>query len=201
MKPFQDAAKDIIEAGKVLYAMGMVPATSGNFSMRVEGGNIAVTVSGRHKGQLTADDVMLVDMQGQALDDRRPSAETGLHTQIYQHMPHINAILHPHAMNAIVLARRTGGDITLSNYELLKALKGITTHRTSVYIPVFENDQDIPRLAAKVQTFLDDHPQAYAYIIDGHGFYTWGETMADALRHVEALDYLFATELNMESTR
>ena len=80
MKPFQDAAKDIIEAGKVLYAMGMVPATSGNFSMRVEGGNIAVTVSGRHKGQLTADGVMLVDMQGQALDDRRPSAETGLRT-------------------------------------------------------------------------------------------------------------------------
>ena len=197
MSDFKQRAQEIIEAGKVLYRLGMVPATSGNFSARLDNGNIAVTVSGRHKGELTLDDIMQLDADGKPMDDKKPSAEAGLHVQLYRHFPQINAILHPHMMNAIVLARRTGGDIYLRNYELLKALDGITTHDTEVYIPVFANDQDIPRLAAKVQTFLETNSPAYAYIIDGHGIYTWGRSMADTLRHVEALDYLFATELKL----
>jgi methylthioribulose-1-phosphate dehydratase len=197
MSDFKQQALEIVEAGKVLYRLGMVPATSGNFSARLADGTIAITVSGRHKGELTTDDIMRLDVAGKPLDDKKPSAEAGLHVQLYQHFPQINAILHPHMMNAIVLARRVGGDIYLKNYELLKALDGITTHETEVYIPVFANDQDIPRLAAKVQTFLETNTPAYAYIIDGHGIYTWGRSMADTLRHVEVLDYLFATELKL----
>lgn len=197
----QQAIEDIIQAGEVLYRMGVVPATSGNFSLRIDQGRIAITVSGRHKGRLTSQDVMLIDADGQPLEEKRPSAETLLHTQIYARYPEVAAILHPHAKNAIALARKRQGDIRLSNYELLKALHGVTTHTDSIYIPVFENDQNISRLARKVQSFLDDSPSAYAYIIDGHGFYTWGRSMDEALRHVEALDYLFATELMMEPTR
>ena len=140
---------------------------------------------------------MLMDIEGNPLDDKKPSAEAALHVQLYRHLPAAGAVLHPHMMNAIVLARHHGDDIYLQNYELLKALDGITSHEAQVYIPVFANDQDIPRLAAKVQTYLDDRSPAYAYIIDGHGLYTWGKTMADTLRHVEALDYLFATELKL----
>ena len=197
MSDFQQRASEIIAAGKALYRMGMVPATSGNFSARLNDGNIAITVSGRHKGELCPDDIMLMDRDGNPLDAKKPSAEAGLHVQLYRHFPAVGAVLHPHMMNAIVLARHHGDDIYLQNYELLKALDGITSHEAQVYIPVFANDQDIPRLVAKVQTYLDDHSPAYAYIIDGHGLYTWGKTMADTLRHVEALDYLFATELKL----
>jgi len=45
--------QEIIEAGKELCHLGMVPATSGNLSARLADGNIAITVSGRHKGKLT----------------------------------------------------------------------------------------------------------------------------------------------------
>ena len=199
MTDFKQRAQEIIDAGKVLYRLGMVPATSGNFSSRLANGNIAVTVSGRHKGELTLDDIMQLDPDGTPIDNKKPSAEAGLHAQLYKQYAHIGAILHPHMMNAIVLARRMGGDIYLRNYELLKALDGISTHETEVYIPVFANDQDIPRLASKVQSWLDTSTSAWAYIIDGHGMYTWGRNMADTLRHVEALDYLFATELRLTS--
>ena len=199
MSDFKQRAEEIIEAGKVLYRMGMVPATSGNFSARLNDGTVAITVSGRHKGELCLDDIMVLAKDGQPLDDKKPSAEAGLHTQLYSQLPEIGAVLHPHMMSAIVLARRRGGDIYLQNYELLKALSGINTHETQVYIPVFSNDQDISRLAGKVQTYLDTNSPVYAYIIDGHGLYTWGRTMADTLRHVEALDYLFAMELKLAS--
>lgn len=195
MNDFPQRAHDIIEAGRVLYQMGLVPATSGNFSARLAEGNIAITVSGKHKGKLTEADIMVVDAKGKPLDARQPSAETGLHVQIYQHFPEARAILHPHSMNAVLLARRHHEFVTLANYELLKAFEGIRTHATTLQVPVFDNDQDIPRLAARVQHYLDAQEQVYGYIIAGHGLYTWGRTMADTLRHVEAFEYLFACEL------
>ena len=195
MNDFSQRAHEIIEAGRVLYQMGLVPATSGNFSARLADGNIAITVSGKHKGKLTEADIMVVDAQGKPLDARQPSAETVLHTQIYAHFPGARAILHPHSMNAVLLARQRNEFVTLTNYELLKAFDGIKTHATSIQVPVFDNDQDIPRLASRVQQYLDDAKQVYGYIIDGHGLYTWGRSMADTLRHVEAFEYLFACEL------
>lgn len=202
MITIEQATAQLIQAGQKLYAMGQVPATSGNFSMRLGNGHVAITVSGRHKGELTAGDIMQVDMTGMAQDDRRPSAETLLHTQIYTHFPEARVVLHPHAMNAILLARRQRklrqrDFIPLSQYELLKAFAGITTHEASMIVPVFDNDQNISRLAAKVQDYLDNNDAVYAYIIDGHGLYTWGEDMAQTLRYIEALDYLFACELQL----
>jgi methylthioribulose-1-phosphate dehydratase len=195
MNDFSQQALDIIEAGRILYQMGLVPATSGNFSARLADNNIAITVSGRNKGRLTEADIMIIDAGGAPLDTRRPSAETGLHTQIYNHFPEVNAILHPHSMNAILLSRRVNNVVVLEDYELLKAFEGIDTHATRIHVPVFGNDQDIPRLAGKIAQYLDTHEHVYGYIIAGHGMYTWGRTMADTLRHVEAFEYLFACEL------
>ena len=136
MDDFQQKAGEIIEAGHMLYRLGMVPATSGNFSARLANGNIAITVSGAHKGKLAETDIMIVDNNGTPLDERRPSAETGLHIQIYKHFPNIGAVLHPHAMNAVLLSRRHSKTVRLENYELLKAFPEIDTHHTSVEIPV-----------------------------------------------------------------
>ncbi|MEJ2397513.1 MAG: methylthioribulose 1-phosphate dehydratase [Gammaproteobacteria bacterium] len=195
MNDFNQRAHEIIEAGRSLYQMGLVPATSGNFSTRLADGNIAITVSGRHKGKLTEVDIMLVDREGKPLDARQPSAETGLHTQIYHHFAEAGAILHPHSMNAVLLSQRYPDFVSLSQYELLKAFADITTHATEVIVPVFDNDQDIPRLAAKVQDYLDHNDHVYGYIIANHGFYTWGRTMSETLRYVEAFEYLFACTL------
>lgn len=195
MNDFSQRAHEIIEAGRSLYQMGLVPATSGNFSARLSDGHIAITVSGRHKGKLSETDIMIVDAEGMPLDARQPSAETGLHTQIYRHFPEVGAILHPHSMNAVLLSQRHPDFVRLSHYELLKAFPGITTHTATVVVPVFANDQDIPRLAAKVQDYLDNNEQVYGYIIASHGLYTWGRSMADTLRHIEAFEYLFACTL------
>ncbi|MDH5727605.1 MAG: methylthioribulose 1-phosphate dehydratase, partial [Gammaproteobacteria bacterium] len=193
---FEKACEQIIQAGRYLYAQGMVPATSGNFSVRLNHGEIAITVSGRHKGHLTDADVMRVDSNGESLDGQNPSAETLLHTFLYSRFSQINAILHPHSINATVLSRLSGEYVKLNQYELLKAFPGITTHKTSLVVPVFDNDQNIARLARLVDSYIADiDHQVHAYLIRGHGFYTWGESMDDCLRHVEALEFLFACEL------
>ncbi|OAI11491.1 methylthioribulose-1-phosphate dehydratase [Methylomonas koyamae] len=194
-------AEQLIAAGRFIDSKGWVPATSGNFSARLADGNIAITVSGRHKGRLQTDDIMLIDAQGRSLDGKKPSAETLLHTSIYRRYPDVQAVLHPHSVNATLTARLFQHEIVLEDYELLKALPGIDTHESRIVVPIFANDQDIPRLAAEVEHYLDAHGNIHGYIIAGHGFYTWGASVDDALRHLEALELLFDIEIRLHGVK
>ena len=197
MTEFEQRAAELVESGQALYKLGMVPATSGNFSARLNDQKIAITVSGRHKGQLTQSDIMVVDAHGQSLDGRRPSAETLLHVQIYKRFPEASVVLHPHSVNATLLSRVHSDHLILQDYELLKAFPDIDTHDCKVTVPIFANDQDIERLAAKVDAFMDAHQGIHGYLIAGHGFYTWGDTVEDAMRHVEAFEFLFQCEITL----
>jgi len=201
MSEFERRARELIEAGRELYRLGMVPATSGNFSARLADGSVAITVSGRHKGRLTEDGILRVDPEGRSLDDRRPSAETLLHLNLYRRYPDAHFVLHPHSVNATLLSRLHPEELVLRDYELLKAFPGIDTHACSLSVPIFDNDQDIARLAARVEERLADHEPVHGYLIRGHGFYTWGASIEDAMRHVEAFDFLFDCELRMRGTR
>lgn len=201
MNEFEQRASELIEAGQQLYKMGMVPATSGNFSARLADGSLAITVSGAHKGKLTLDDIMRVDAEGVSLDGKKPSAETLLHTGIYQHDKEAGVVLHPHSSNATVLSMLSAGDLILQDYELLKAFPGINTHDCKVHVPVLENNQDIGVLSQQVLPYFQAADKIHGYLIRGHGFYTWGKNMDDALRHVEAFEFLFDCELKMMKVR
>ena len=193
---FSARAQTLAAIGRDLHARGWVPATSGNFSMRLNGESALVTASGKHKGRLADTDFLAVDLQGQPLAGGKPSAETLLHTQLYAWRSEIDTVLHCHSPNATVLSRLTAGDtLVLSDYELLKALRGIDTHATSVRIPIFENTQHIPELAQQVEHYLQNHPDCPGYLIRGHGIYCWGANAEECLRHLEALDFLFQCEL------
>lgn len=198
---FNSKADELISAGRFIDSKGWVPATSGNFSALLSDGHIAITVSGRHKGHLQRDDIMLIDSNGLSLDGKKPSAETLLHTSLYRRFPLVKSVLHPHSMNATLAARLFKNEMVLENYELLKALAGIDTHETRIVIPIFGNDQNIPRLESAVEQYLDQHSHIYAYIIAGHGFYTWGPSVQDTLRHVEALEFLFDCEIRLHGMK
>lgn len=195
---FIERAAQLVEIGRALDQRGWVPATSGNFSMRLDTHSAIVTASGRHKGHLCEGDFLAVDLKGNPLPGYagKPSAETLLHTQLYALQPWVDTVLHCHSTNATLASRLATGDtIELSDYELLKAFRGIDTHTTSALIPVFENTQDIPALAAQVEDYLASNPACPAYLIRGHGVYAWGANRDECLRHLEALDFLLHCEL------
>jgi len=193
----EQAIQTIIAIGQRLDSRGLAAATSGNHSARLADGRIAITVSGRHKGRLNPKDVMVIDGQGRTLEDQRPSAETALHTLLYQHYPHVGGVLHVHSVASTTLTRHLSeaGEIVLQGYEMLKAFPGISTHETAVRIPLFENSQDIPALAGSVARRLQEEPAAPAFLIRGHGAYGWGKDLDEAERVVEALEHLLLCEL------
>lgn len=194
---FAAAARDIVQASHTLYGRGWSPATSSNYSVRLDDQHCAITSSGKDKGKLTEQDVMVVDMAGRALTDNKPSAETGLHTSLYRFDSAIGAVLHTHSVNNTVLTLHYADmdRFDFEGYEIVKAFSGFSTHEECFRVPVFANHQDIPVLAAQVEAWLAKADKPRAYLIRGHGLYTWGRDMAECFRHLEAMEYLLECEV------
>jgi methylthioribulose-1-phosphate dehydratase len=192
---FARAASAVINAGRAAAARGWVPATSGNFSARIDQGSFAVTRSGVDKGSLTPDDLI-----AQAVDAPRAqgsSAEAALHLRLYRDAPETGAIFHVHSPAASVIGRAHArdGSVRIAGWELEKALTGVTTHEAVVEAPVFDNDQDVEALSERVAVRLAEPPRdairAPGYVLAGHGLYAWGRDAKEAWRHLEALETLF----------
>ena len=187
------AVRSLLEVGRAFAARGSVPATSGNFSLRLDERRVAITRSGTDKGALVPADIVIAHLD--APPPPGASAETPMHLSLYRDRPAARAVIHTHADAAAVLSR-AGGDLLLSGWELLKAFAGVTSHEAQVPIPVLPNDQDVPALAARASARLAAVPAAPAYLLAGHGLYTWGSSLAEAVRHAVALEHLLACELD-----
>lgn len=182
----------VVAASRHFGALGWTPATAGNFSVRT-GDNIAITRSGCDKRQLRNADVALTTLHQPNLDGL--SAEAPLHLARYLADPSIGAVFHVHAPYSAVLGRRhvAAGKITLTGWELQKALSGQVSHEGTVILPILENNQDMGVLVPAVDVRLrsaDAARTAPGFLLAGHGLYAWGRTAADARRHVEALEGL-----------
>jgi methylthioribulose-1-phosphate dehydratase len=191
---FPEKAQELVEVCRSLGSSGWAPATGGNFSVRLDVSHCLITQSGRDKSQLTVDDLMVCDLNGRALDPAlRPSAEVGLHTRLYRLDTNIGAVLHTHSVTSTVLSRASDGDLLLQGFEMQKALAGNHTHEEEIRIAVFDNDQDIAALAEQVQQRWLLHTMTQpGFLVSGHGLYAWGKDLAEARRHVEGFEFLFA---------
>lgn len=152
-------------------------------------------------------DILAIDLQGSLLEvkgakfnpEERSSAETALHTGLYRHDPTIGAVLHTHSPAATILSKflQNEGVLVVDDYEMQKALTGRYTHETRLTIPIFPNTQNIDALARDVDSWLNEHPDCPAYLIAGHGLYTWASDMRSCLRHIEALEFICSCELEL----
>lgn len=188
-------ATEIVETGRFLSARGWVPATSGNFSRRIDADTIAITASGIDKGALTVGDIKTVAL-------RQPlqpgvSAETPLHMALYEDNAEIGAVLHTHSLPATVvsLAHAERTSVALANYEIVKGIRGYHSHEQTLDLPLFPNSQDMRELSAAIRSDLMSRPNVFGFLLAGHGLYAWGATMREARRHIEALEFLLACEL------
>ncbi len=192
--------EQIAAFGRFAAVRGWVPATSGNFSLRVDAAHAAVTRSGIDKGAIGPGDVAVL-----AIAEPVPpgvSAETPIHLGLYRDDPAIGAVLHIHTVAATVLSRldEPAGAVRSEGYEMHKAL-GLATHESTVEIPVLRNDQDTVALAAQVARRIGRGAAVPGFLLAGHGLYAWGPTAADARRHVEALEFLLACHLEERRLR
>ena len=190
----------LIAVIRFFHQKGWSPATSTNYSFRNEDKETyTISASGIDKSQFCASDLMIIDKSGKAIptfQHLKPSQETLLHTVLYKNAS-INAVLHTHSIAGTVISRRlaTEKGVYLRGYEVLKGLGDIKTHDTEVFIPIFPNSQDIASLSKEVEQYYQENPDMYGFLLEGHGLYSWGKSIAEAKRHIEVLEFLFECEL------
>jgi len=199
---------DVVLLAHACHARDWAPATAGNFSVR-RGDHIAITASGKDKGALDESGVVLLDLRGAMAEPshERASAETALHLALYRRDPSIGAVAHTHSLAGVVLSRRAlrdagaaarGAHVLLEDYELLKAFHGVHSHAHALRVPVLANTQELDVLAGTLDAVLASTthtPLVPAFLVGGHGAYTWGADLPTTLRHVEALETLLSYAL------
>lgn len=199
LEPHAEAVDGLRRAGRIFWERKWSLGTSSNYSVVVNRAplQLLVTASGKDKGQLKRDDFVVVDANGTPVAEGQPksSAETLLHCVAASALPDVGAILHTHSVWATILSDRFApqGGISITGFEMLKGLSGVTSHDHTEWVPIFENTQDIPELAERVKAAFEDetNPLTHCYIIRRHGIYTWGKDLDEAFRQIEILEFLF----------
>ena len=211
-----DIAVGLVLVARGFYARGWLMGTSGNLSAVVEREplRLAITASGVDKGELKAEQILLVDENVRVLNDSRirpgfvsaprfaneadaankPSDESLLHVQIVKERG-AGAVLHTHSIWNTIASDLHGdeGGVRIEGYEMLKGLAGVRTHEHSEWLPIVENSQDMPALAEQISKTLHEHKSAHGFLIKRHGLYSWGDNLAQAKRHIEILEFLLET--------
>jgi methylthioribulose-1-phosphate dehydratase len=192
---FPSATTALAQAGQSFYERGWVLGTGGNFSavLSREPLRLAITATGRHKGELAPQDFLVVNDSGMVVEGiGQASAETLLHLALVQ-SAQAGAVLHTHSTWVTILSDlyAVQGGLALEGYEMLKGLRGVLTHEHREWVPIFENTQHYPPLVAEIERLLQDCPGTHGFLLRQHGLYTWGKDVFEARRHVEILEFLF----------
>ncbi|MEO1654049.1 MAG: methylthioribulose 1-phosphate dehydratase, partial [Bacteroidota bacterium] len=201
--PFQQSLhEELIELIRLFHQRGWSLATSTNYSFRnPQQDTITITSSGLDKSKISPGDLMIIDKNGEAIEGflhLKPSAETLIHTFLYEDTQ-VNAILHTHSWAGTVLSRffQSQGKIRMAGYEVLKGLSGLNTHQSHFDLPIFENSQDMIELCERLREYDQKKGLQYGFLLAGHGLYTWGNSIAEAKRHMETLEFLMECEYRM----
>ena len=197
MNTIQELREQLTKTIADLHGRRWCEGTGGNFSVVVQRDplHLLMAPSGVNKGHVEPAQLVIVDEQQKVIQGQgRASAETTLHVEIITTLQ-CHAVLHTHSVESTVLSDHCAKQATirLEGWEMLKGLKGIATHDTSIDIPIVSNNQNMRELSQSIRPYLNTN--APGILVAGHGLYTWGDSLAEAQRHVEILEFLFSTVL------
>ena len=179
----EELKSQVLEANLMLPKYGLVTFTWGNVSgIDREHGLVAIKPSGVTYEALTADDIVLVDLDGKVVEGRlKPSSDTPSHLVLYEAFPDIGGIVHTHSRWATVFAQAGRGIPALG-----------TTHADYFYgeIPRTRpmRDEEIREgyerntggvIAERFQGL--DPKQIPAALVYGHGPFCWGDSPSRAV--------------------
>ncbi|MCK4274750.1 MAG: class II aldolase/adducin family protein [Dehalococcoidales bacterium] len=182
MGQWRQEKKIVLEAAQKMLEKGLVVGTAGNISLRLppEGERqlLAITPSARHYDLLGADDIQIVDFNGQTVEGNLPpSMETMLHIGIYRARKNVNAVIHTHSVFASAVSV-TGRDIPPILDDQIAFLGGgikLARHTLSG-----SREQ-----VANVVAALGDRN---AVLLPNHGAIGTGRTMRDAFTACELIE-------------
>jgi L-fuculose-phosphate aldolase len=174
-----DIARLLVDVSRRLYEKGFVSANDGNISTRLPDGNILVTPSGRNKGRISADDLVVVTQEGDPVSGaRNPTTELGMHLFIYRRRPDVHAVVHAHPTYATGFA---AARIALEKPVFPEVIVGLGTVPVAPYGTPSTNE-----VAESIAPFVE---HAWAILLANHGVVTYGPDLDDAYFKMEKVEH------------
>jgi L-fuculose-phosphate aldolase len=171
------ARQELVKICKLLYDRQLTVSAGGNMSVRISDSEILITPSGRNKGMLEPEDLVLIDSKGKVLSAGKPSIEHKFHLALYNMNYDTNAVIHCHPLHCVTLAVRNEGiksNITPEGVLLLGEVPMI-----GYYTPG----------SKKLVDAVAAHGQYKAILMERHGAITQGRTLEEAYNRMEELEF------------
>lgn len=192
-------AEELVETIRFFNHKGWSPATSTNYSVRSENEQeYIISRSGVDKSKFSLEDLIMIDSQGKILEafqapGIKSSAETEIHTAIYEKFPEVKCVLHTHSLLGTMLSQTLlpEGKIKFNDLEIIKGLEGNKTHDMEEILPIVPNSQEMSEILNDMESYFEKKSNLHGFLIAGHGLYTWGKDIASAKRHIETFEFLF----------
>lgn len=170
----------IVAAGRLLRDAGLTPGTSGNVSVRLPGG-VLVTPTNSRLGNLRAEDVSFLDLDGLHISGRPASKEAALHQNVYGARPEAQAIVHLHSPYSVAVS-------CLTDIDPDDALPALTAYSLMRYgtvglIPFLPPGS--PELASAVESAAAKHR---ALLMANHGSLVASDSLESACADAEELE-------------
>lgn len=167
-----------------LYRQGLTSCSGGNISLRADGEHILVTPSALDKGELKADEVVVMTPDGKNLTpELNPTIEVDLHLETFRRREDVRAVVHAHPVFATTLAcldMEIIADMTPETMMTIRRIAKVAFHPAGTR-----------ELALAVAETLSDADVA---IMRNHGVATVGPSM------LKAFDRLEVTEISAKMT-
>ncbi|MDR3565856.1 MAG: class II aldolase/adducin family protein [Negativicutes bacterium] len=181
---------EIVATGQTLLANRLVTGTWGNVSTRIPGGElVAITPSGRDYRSLTAEEIVVVDLQGQVVTGGKPSSELPLHLAIYNRRRDVQAIVHTHSVfaSACAVARKSIPPVIEDLIQLVGGAVDVAEYA-------------LPGTAELAENTVEALADKQAVLLANHGVIGCGATLGEAILACELVEkaaeiYLYANML------
>src|SRR5271170_2537548 len=169
----------IVQFGRLLHENGMVAATDGNLSVRLDDERLLVTPTCISKGRMRASDMVIVDMEGKRLaGKRRVSSELGMHLLIYKLRPDVRGIVHAHPPTATGFA---AAGMALNQPLVCEVVIGLGSIPLARY-----GTPGTPELCESLESLI---PQYDAILMSNHGVVTYADTLHHAYMKMETVEH------------
>lgn len=102
----KELREKVVEYGKMLIERNLTTGTGGNISIyHRDSGLIAISPSGLDYMETRAQDIVVMNLDGDVIDgDRKPSSEYELHGIFYKNRDDISALVHTHSIYATTIS-------------------------------------------------------------------------------------------------
>lgn len=163
----------------MLHQTGLVAATDGNLSVRLEDNCVLCTPTSMSKGLMEPNDLVIVDEHGRKISGwREVSSEIAMHAHIYRLRPDINAVVHAHPPTATGYAAAGIPLDTALCSEIVVTLG-------SVPLATYETP-GTPELAEALAPLIPGHQ---AILMANHGVVTYGPDLLTAYMNMETVEH------------